>query len=140
MKHFRQYASAFVLGASVLTAVTSLAIAQGTPPAPVSTPLQDAAVTGLTNLHAVTVSVEWPVGAQTVTHTHPGDEYAVVIEGELTLWAEGQPDRVIGAGQAYYNPRGLVHGARNSGTVPARSIITFVADVGVPTLTPVTTP
>ncbi|MGE0458728.1 MAG: cupin domain-containing protein [Bauldia sp.] len=138
MKTLRLAASILVLGSAAIGPLAGLAIAQGTPPAPVSSPLQDAAVSGQPGLHAVTVIVDWPVGAATVTHTHPGDEYAVVIEGELTLWAEGQADRVITAGQAYYNPRGLVHGARNSGTVPARSVITFIADVGVPTLTPVT--
>lgn len=125
-----------IAGAALLV-LTCGAIAIAQPAAPVGTPLQDAPVSGHADLHAVTVIVDWAPGTATVTHTHPGDEYAVVIEGELTLWAEGQPDRLVHAGEAYFNPRGLVHGARNDGAIPARSIITFVTDVGVPTLTPV---
>lgn len=104
---------------------------------PKATPLQDQPVSGHDGMHSVAVMAEWAPGAATATHTHPGDEYAVVLEGELTLWAEGQPERVVKAREAYFNPRGSIHGARNAGTSPARSIAVFVVDRDVPLLAPV---
>lgn len=104
--------------------------------APQATPLQDAPVSGQDGLHAVTLSIAWPAGAVSRSHTHPGDEYAIVLAGEITLTSAGQPDRVVKAGEAYHNERGLVHEARSTGDVPARTIAVLVVDKGSPLVQP----
>lgn len=65
-------------------------------------------------------------------HTHPGDEYATVLEGTLELRAKGKEIRTVQAGEAYHNPRGLVHETVNVGEGNARLAITFVVDKGKP--------
>jgi quercetin dioxygenase-like cupin family protein len=42
-------------------------------------------------------------------HTHPGDEAGYVIKGTLILKTRGQPDRMLKAGDSFFNPRGAVH-------------------------------
>ena len=83
------------------------------------------------------VSVEFAPGSTTGRHTHPGDEYTVVLQGILELSAEGRETRRVSAGDVYHNPRGLVHEARNVGDTPARVAITFVVDKGGPITQPV---
>ena len=100
------------------------------------TPLLKAPVSGADHKQAVIVSGQMPPGGTTGRHTHPGDEYTVVLEGTLELHAEGRAPRRVSAGEAYHNPRGLVHEARNVGDGPARVSITFVVDKGKPVTQP----
>ena len=100
-------------------------------------PLLRAPLTGDDSKETVVLSGEFPPGSTTGRHTHPGEEYATVLEGSLELHAEGREVRRVSAGEAYHNPRGLVHEARNVGNVPARIVATFVIDKGKPAMQPV---
>ena len=100
-------------------------------------PLLRAPFTGDDSKETVVVVGEFPPGSTTGRHTHPGEEYATVIEGSLELLADGREVRRVSAGEAYHNPRGLVHEARNVGNVPARLVATFVIDKGKPAMQPV---
>ena len=71
-------------------------------------------------------------GATTGRHTHPGDEYTLVLEGTLELRLEGREPRRVNAGDAYHNPKGVIHETRNVGDGPARASATFVIDKGKP--------
>ena len=55
--------------------------------------LLDKPVSGDDSKHGVTLMIDWPTGASVGDHTHPGDEYAVVLEGavEVTGTRAGQP-------------------------------------------------
>ena len=99
-------------------------------------PLLRTAVSGDDSKEAVIVAGELPPGGTTGRHTHPGDEYTVVIQGTLELRADGREPQRVTAGQAYHNPRGLVHEARNVGDGPARVSITFIIDKGQPVTQP----
>ena len=87
-------------------------------------------VSGDASKEAIIFSVEFAPGATTGRHTHPGDEYAAVLEGTLELRVEGQAPHRVSAGQAYHNVRGVLHETRNVGDGPARVISTFVVDKG----------
>lgn len=100
------------------------------------TPLLRTQPSGEPTREAVIAHGEFAPGASTGRHTHPGDEYAYVIEGTLELLVDGRETRRVGAGQAYHNPRGLVHETRNAGESIARVASTFVVDRGVPLLQP----
>jgi quercetin dioxygenase-like cupin family protein len=78
----------------------------------------------------VIVMAEFAKGGTTGRHTHPGDEYSVVLEGTLELLTDGSEPRRVSAGDAYHNPRGVVHEARNAGDSPARVAVTFVVEKG----------
>jgi len=79
---------------------------------------------------AVIVDAVFDRAATTGRHTHPGDEYTVVLEGTLELLADGSETRRVSAGDAYHNPGGVIHEARNVGEGPARVIVTFIVEKG----------
>ncbi len=95
------------------------------------------ALSGDATREVVVVSAEFPSGAKTGLHTHPGDEYATVLEGSLDVLVEGQPPKRVQAGEAYHNARGVIHETRNTGETAARIVATFVIDKGQPLSQPV---
>lgn len=99
-------------------------------------PLMRTALSGDEGKETLIVAIEFMPGATTGRHVHPGDEYAVVVEGSLELRADGQSSRRVSAGQAYHNPRGVVHETVNVGDGPARTLATFVLDKGKPATSP----
>ena len=48
-------------------------------------------------------------------HTHNGDQWEAVIEGEITYTVKGQPPRVLKVGDSAYIPAGYGHGMLNTG-------------------------
>ena len=85
---------------------------------------------------AVVVRGEIDPGVSAPRHTHPGDEISYVLEGEAELLIDGEPARVVKAGEAFVIPAGKVHGARNAGTVPLRFVGVYVVEKGKPLATP----
>lgn len=81
-------------------------------------------------------TAEFAPGATTGRHTHPGDEYGVVVEGTLEFRVDGAMPRRAGAGDAFHNPKGVVHETRNVGSTIARVASTFVIERGRPLTTP----
>ena len=69
-------------------------------------------------------------------HYHPGEEFVYVIEGEATLWQQGQADRVLRAGEVYKIPLEQVHTAI-TGDSAARAIVFRVHRKGQPDRIPV---
>lgn len=122
--------------ASIAIAVPS-APAAAQAPGVTAKPLMRTTVSGDETKETVLLMVEFAAGAALGRHTHPGDEYAILIEGTLELHADEQEPRRVVAGQAYHNPRGLIHGARNVGEGVARIVATFVIDRGRPITVPV---
>jgi quercetin dioxygenase-like cupin family protein len=71
-------------------------------------------------------------------HTHPGDEAGYVLKGALILKTRGQPDRVLKAGDSFFNPRGAVHSiAAVPGDEGATAVSAWIVDKGQPLATPV---
>ena len=84
----------------------------------------------------VMMSVEFPPGSTTGRHTHPGDEYAFVLQGTLELGVEGREARRLSPGDVWHTPRDIVHENRNVGDTPARVVITSIVDKGKPLTMP----
>jgi quercetin dioxygenase-like cupin family protein len=77
-------------------------------------------------------------GAVAGKHTHPGPEFAYVLEGALILEVEGKPPMTIKAGEAFHNPSKIVHDAKNaSASAPTKVLVFMLADKGAPLATPV---
>ena len=55
--------------------------------------------------------VEIPANTSLPKHWHPGEEFAYVLEGSVTLWQKGKEDTVISAGQAGKIPLAQIHTA-----------------------------
>jgi quercetin dioxygenase-like cupin family protein len=88
------------------------------------------------NRETVFVRIDWPANVSTPWHTHPGEEYATVLEGSLISQREGEEPKTIAAGQSYHHPAGVVHVAK-TGDQPATTINLFVVEKGKPLLVPV---
>jgi quercetin dioxygenase-like cupin family protein len=79
-----------------------------------------------------------PPGSVIGYHTHPGDEAGYVVKGNLILKTQGQPDRVLKAGDSFFNPRGAVHSlAAAPGSDGGMAASAWIVDKGEPMATPV---
>jgi len=65
-------------------------------------------------------------------HTHNGDQWEVVLEGEITFTVKGQPPRVLKAGDFVYIPRGTIHRNENKSNQPARTMELLIIDKDKP--------
>jgi quercetin dioxygenase-like cupin family protein len=75
-------------------------------------------------------------GALIAKHTHPDIESAILVEGEIDVLVEGQPDRRVKASEGFQIPYGAVHAARNGPRV-AKLAITYIVEKGKPLASPV---
>ena len=89
---------------------------------------------------AVIAKVEVAPGAVAAWHTHPGDEMSYVIEGETELMVAGQPTRLIKTGEGFVIPAGIVHSAKNTGSVTAKLAGVYVVEKGKPLASPAPAP
>jgi quercetin dioxygenase-like cupin family protein len=94
--------------------------------------LQRTSVSDQPDKEAITIVATFEPGATTGWHTHPGDEYALILEGALELRSLESDTRVLDHGAAYHNGRGWVHETVNTSDRPARITATFVIDRGQP--------
>jgi quercetin dioxygenase-like cupin family protein len=72
-------------------------------------------------------------------HTHNGDQWEVVIEGEITYTVKGQAPQVLKVGDAVYIPRGTIHRNENKSSAPTRTIELLIMDKDKPQSNPVAT-
>jgi quercetin dioxygenase-like cupin family protein len=72
-------------------------------------------------------------------HTHNGDQWEVVLEGEITFTVKGQPPRVLKTGESVYIPRGTIHRNENKSDAPARTVELLIMDKDKPQSNPVPT-
>jgi quercetin dioxygenase-like cupin family protein len=77
-------------------------------------------------------SVVLPPGSENQFHRHPGDQWWVVQEGEVTFTVKGEPPRLMKPGDWVYVPRGTVHRNQNMSDKPARSIELNITDKDKP--------
>jgi quercetin dioxygenase-like cupin family protein len=89
--------------------------------------------------HAMTVVIEYPPGDPgTPPHRHPGGPaFGYVLEGEMLMELEGEPERIIRAGEAFWEPGGdVIHyqdgNARDD--VRLRFTVTMLCGPGQPML------
>ena len=75
------------------------------------TPLQKFDVPG-TAYETVIGIAEIAANATIGRHTHPGPESGYMLEGEMVLMIDGQPEKTLRAGDSYQIPAGAVHDAR----------------------------
>jgi quercetin dioxygenase-like cupin family protein len=83
--------------------------------------------------HAMTVVIEYPAGDPGAPpHRHPGGPaFGYVIEGEMLFELEGEPPRVVRAGEAFWEPGGdVIHysDGNNSHDTRLRFVVTMLCD------------
>lgn len=85
---------------------------------------------------AVVARVEVAPGARAGRHTHPGDEISYVLEGQAELLIDGQPMRLVKAGESFVIPAGVVHDAHNASDMPVKLVGVYVVEKGKPLASP----
>lgn len=68
-------------------------------------------------------------------HTHPGVESSYLVSGKCTLSVQGQPDRVLKAGDGFQVPPEVPHSVRN-GPEASRVAATFIVEKDKPLSSP----
>jgi len=97
-------------------------------------PLQKFDVPG-TNYETVIGIAEIVPNVNIGRHTHPGPESGYMVQGEMMLFIDGQPERTVKIGESYQVPSGAIHDAR-SGPQGAKVIATYVVEKGKPLASP----
>ena len=93
---------------------------------------------GVPGKEIVIGSAMLPAGTEIGYHTHPGDEAGYVLKGTLILKTRGQPDRLLKAGDSFFNPRGAVHSlVAAPGGDGGTGVSAWIIDKGQPLATPV---
>ncbi|SDY85684.1 Cupin domain protein [Saccharopolyspora shandongensis] len=87
----------------------------------------------------MTLVIEWPPGDPGIPpHRHPGGPcFGYVLEGEMVFELEGEPPRLIKAGEAFWEPGGdVIHfqDANNRTDIPLRFLVTMMMAPGRPML------
>lgn len=85
--------------------------------------------------NTVTAIAEVPAGGAAGRHIHPGAETGYVLEGELELVIDGQPPKIIKAGESYQIPEGVVHDAK-AGDKPFKVLGVYIVKAGEPMAKP----
>jgi quercetin dioxygenase-like cupin family protein len=88
---------------------------------------------------AMTATVELPPGDPgTPPHRHSGPVFGYLLEGEMVFELEGEPERVVRAGEAFWEPGGdVIHyqAANNLADGRTRFVIVMLGVPGEPMLT-----
>jgi quercetin dioxygenase-like cupin family protein len=123
---------------AISAALAGASLAQDAAPLPkVKFLMKNEVVSSVPSKEAYLLDIDWGVGSSTGRHIHPGDEYAEIVEGELQLNIDGQPAKIVKAGESYHNLAGIVHETKNVSGKPARSIAVLIIDKGKPPTEPV---
>jgi len=102
--------------------------------APTRTILQRADIPG-TDLELVYATMDIPSGAKTERHMHPGVSMGQVVEGEVWQQFDGQPKRILRAGESAVIPANAVHEDGSTGK-PAKMAWAYVVPKGKPLAVP----
>jgi quercetin dioxygenase-like cupin family protein len=89
--------------------------------------------------HAMTIVIEYPPGDPgTPPHRHSGPAFGYVLEGETVFELEGEPPRLIRAGETFWEPGGdVIHyqAGNNRDDIKLRFTVTMLCEPGTPMLT-----
>jgi len=101
------------------------------------TELLKTAIAGMEGKEAIMYIAELPPGAAAGKHTHPGEEFAYILDGALTLEPQGQAPKTYKAGEVFHNPAKMVHDAKNTSTSGSTKVLVFlIAEKGQPLASP----
>jgi quercetin dioxygenase-like cupin family protein len=78
--------------------------------------------------------VDIETAAPAIRHWHPGEEIIHVLEGKLEYEIDGEPGRIVSAGEALTVPAERVHSVRNVGDGTATELATYVVEKDRPLL------
>ena len=131
--------SLIVVGLAALLLLLPTPIALGQQPAsPTITEKRLEAADPPVQAEVMQVVLGFAPGDWTPTHTHGGDAYVMVLEGEVSL-RMGDTIQKFKIGDGWIDSRDMPHAVGNEGAVPARVVVTFVLPKGATPTTVVAT-
>lgn len=80
----------------------------------------------------VQARVDFPRGAASARHSHPGEEVAYVLEGTLEYRLDGRAPVTLHVGESLLIPAGVNHVATNVGEGKAVELATYLLPKGKP--------
>ncbi|WP_439680470.1 cupin domain-containing protein [Embleya sp. MST-111070] len=90
-------------------------------------------------VEVMTALIELPPGDPgTPAHRHSGPVFGYMIEGEMLFELEGEPERIIRAGEAFWEPGGdVIHyqAGNNLSDAWSRFVVVMTGAAGTPMLT-----
>ncbi len=122
----------FILAAALAASCTRTEDAEHQPSvaqAPGATEALRTMLEGYDGLELIVTDLVIPPDAPAPRHYHPGEELVYMIKGSAIHVEDGQPDRLVTAGEAFVIPRGAVHAPRG-GPLGARAILVHVVPAG----------
>jgi len=79
--------------------------------------------------------VEIPEGTASGRHNHPGPEVGYIVRGDVAMEFDDRPTLRLRTGDPFMIPPGVVHNARNIGSVTTKMLSTYVFDEAKPLAT-----
>ena len=77
----------------------------------------------------------FPPGASVPWHIHPDThEFGYQLDGEFTLLINGEPSRILKAGDAFYVPPNVIHRGINASRTKVKFVVVRVKPKGKPAL------
>lgn len=78
------------------------------------------------------LEVTYPPGLEGASHQHPGPTFGYVVRGRIRWAINGEPAKVLEAGQSFFEPMGSVHStsANASSTEPAVIAVVILGKPG----------
>ena len=123
-----------IAAAAVTLFSTFVAVSQAQAPGIKRTLLQKIDVGD--NREVILGMAEIAPGGATGRHTHFGVETGYIMEGSASMEIEGEPPKLLKAGDSYVIPAGKVHDAKAVGDGPSKVLATYVVEKGKPLATP----
>lgn len=80
-------------------------------------------------------TIEFPVGAHSGWHSHPGPVFISVVEGTMTFYESDDPNcepTVLSAGQGFLDVGDHAHIARNESGAKAKNVVVYFVPPGAP--------
>ncbi|CAA9284839.1 MAG: hypothetical protein AVDCRST_MAG93-3452 [uncultured Chloroflexia bacterium] len=78
---------------------------------------------------------EIPEGIASGRHSHPGPEVGYIVRGDVAMEFDDRPTLTLRTGDPFMIPPGVIHNARNIGTVTTKMLSTYVVDEAQPLAT-----
>jgi quercetin dioxygenase-like cupin family protein len=127
--------------------LSSAAAAESAGRAPVHPPVDPDPTAGVTRTllqehpspaagwEAVQTLVQIPRHRESGRHSHPGIEVGYIIRGDVLMEFDDRPPLRLRTGDPFFIPNGVIHNARNVGTVTTMMLSTYVVDETKPLVT-----
>ena len=135
MRYVKRVLAGVAFASFVATAIGVAAQAPAAQPGFKRTPVQQGELS-IPGRDVVQAVAEFIPGGESGRHTHPGEEIAYVLEGQISVEMQGKPAVVKKAGEGIIIPAGTVHNAKNTAGGVSKVLATYVVERGKPVATP----